>query len=223
MARPEKVAAVEDVKERFDASAALLLTEYRGLSVGDLAELRAALRAANATYRVAKNTLVRRAFADVGIEGLDDMLNGPTALVFCGEDPVGPAKALKAFAKDHEALVVKGGWLDGEVLTDEEAIKLADLASREELLARLAGLMYGALANTARLMKAPLEQQARLVQALIDAGGNADVDEPAAATTVEDSEAADDVAEPAADDSTTEAPAAEDDAAAGAPVADEPA
>jgi large subunit ribosomal protein L10 len=216
MARPDKVAAVEDVKTRFEASAATLLTEYRGLSVGDLAELRAALRNANASYRIAKNTLVKLAFADVGVEGIDHLLTGPTALVFCEDDPVGPAKALKAFAKDHEALVVKGGWLDGAALTDAEAMQLAELASRDELLARLAGLMYGALANTARLMKAPIEQQARLVQALIDAGGNADVAEeappPEAAEepTAESDEPAAEAADEPAAEATDDEPAAED-------------
>jgi len=220
MPRPDKVAAVEDVKARFFDSAATLLTEYRGLSVHDLAELRAALRAANASYRVAKNTLVRRAFADVGIDGLEDMLTGPTALVFCDDDPVGPAKALKAFAKDHQALVVKGGWLDGEVLSDVEAMKLADLASREELLAQLAGAMYGALANMARLMKAPIEQQARLIQALIDAGGNADAAEEPAADAAE--EAGSDAAEEAGSDAAEE-PAADAADEPAADAADEPA
>jgi large subunit ribosomal protein L10 len=173
VARPDKVAAVAEVTKNLNDSAATLLTHYRGLSVPELQELRAELRKANASYRVIKNTLSKRAMAEAGIEGLDELLEGPTALVFCEEDPVGPAKALKAFAKDHPDLQVRGGYLDGEVLDEAEAIKLADLESREELLAKLAGLMNGALANTARLLKAPIEQQARLVQALIDAGGAA--------------------------------------------------
>lgn len=183
MARPNKVAVVDDVKERMTSSAATLLTDYRGLTVAELSQLRAELRKTNASYRVAKNTLMRRAASEAGIEGLDELLVGPTALVFCEDDPVGPAKALKAFAKDHPELVVKGGYLDGQVLDEAEAVKLADLASREELLAQLAGLMYGALANTARLLKAPIEKQARLIQALIDAGGapGAPTDAPAAA------------------------------------------
>ena len=204
MARPDKVAAVADVKDRFESSAAMLLTNYRGLSVTELAELRAELRKANASYRVAKNTLIRRAMHDAGIEDLDEILVGPTALVFCQEDPVGPAKAIKAFTKDHPALEFKGAFMEGGVLDAEAALRLADLESREDLLSRLAGLMYGALANTARLLQALPEKQARLLQALVDDGGHAGTAEPAEAA----SEPADDAAEPA------EATAATDDAEA---------
>ena len=171
MPTPEKVAKVEEVRDDFRGAAATLLTHYRGLSVTELGELRARLRETNAEIRVVKNTLTRRAAKAAGIDGLEELLVGPTGLVFCEEDPVGPAKALKAFANDHPELVLRGGYLEGEVLDSEAAIRLADLDSREDLLARLAGLMNGALANTARLLQAPLEQQARLIQALIDAGG----------------------------------------------------
>jgi large subunit ribosomal protein L10 len=205
--RPDKVAVVDEVREGLTGSAATLLTHYRGLSVTELAELRAKLREANARMRVAKNTLARRAAADAGIEGFDELLTGPTGLVFCEEDPVGPAKALRDFAKDHPELVVRGGYLDGAVLSEEEASKLADLESKEELLAKLAGLMYGALANTARLLQAPIEKQARLVQALIDAGGyaGAPADAPAAEAPAEDASAD----EAPADDTATEEPSAE--------------
>lgn len=209
MPRPDKVAVVEEVRDRLTTSAATLLTHYRGLTVTELAELRARLREANATYAVVKNTLTRRAARDAGIDGLESLLVGPTALVFCDEDPVGPAKALKAFSKDHPDLAITGGFLDGAVLDETETLKLADLASREDLLAKLAGLMYGALANTARLLKAPLEQQARLVQALIDAGGYAPAGTPEAAAA-----AAPEAAE------AEEAPAGEDTAAAEADAAE---
>jgi large subunit ribosomal protein L10 len=169
--RPDKVAKVDEVRKELAGSAATLLTHYRGLSVTELAELRARLRETHAELRVVKNTLARRAAIDAGIDGFDDLLVGPTGMVFCDEDPVGPAKALKAFAKEHPELVIRGGYLDGEVLDEAAAARLADLESKEELLARLAGLMYGALANTARLLQAPLEKQARLIQALIDASG----------------------------------------------------
>jgi len=214
--RPDKVAVVDEVREGLSNSAATLLTHYRGLSVTELAELRTKLREANAEMRVAKNTLARRAAADAGIEGFDELLTGPTGLVFCQEDPVGPAKALRDFAKDHPDLVVRGGYLDGAVLSEVEAAKLADLESREDLLAKLAGLMYGALANTARLLKAPIEQQARLVQALIDAGGYADApadapaeaaDAPAAEATEEPEAPAAEVAEDAPAEATEDAPA----------------
>jgi len=171
VARPEKVAKVEEVRDDLSGAAATLLTHYRGLSVTELAELRARLRETSAEMKVVKNTLTRRAAAAAGFEGLDELLEGPTGLVFCAEDPVGPAKALKAFQKDHPELIVRGGYLDGEVLDGEAALKLAELASREELLARFVGLMEGALSNTARLLQAATEKQARLLQALVDAGG----------------------------------------------------
>ena len=208
MARPDKVAAVAEVTQNLNDSAATLLTHYRGLSVPELQELRAELRKANASYRVIKNTLSRRAMADAGIEGLDELLEGPTALVFCEEDPVGPAKALKAFSKDHPDLLIRGGYLDGEVLDEAEATKLADLESREELLAKLAGLMNGALANTARLLQAPIEKQAQLVQALIDAGGAAGAPSDEAPAGDEPATASDE--QPPAEEPTAEAePAAE--------------
>ncbi len=171
MARPEKVAKVEEVRNDLSGAAATLLTHYRGLSVTELAELRARLRETSAEMKVVKNTLTRRAAAAAGFDGLDELLEGPTGLIFCAEDPVGPAKALKAFQKDHPELIVRGGYLDGEVLDGEATLKLAELSSREELLAKLAGLMEGALSNTARLLQAATEKQARLLQALVDAGG----------------------------------------------------
>lgn len=207
MARPDKVAAVAEVRDNLNSSAATLLTNYRGLSVSELAELRTELRKSNATYRVAKNTLTLIAAREAGMDGLDQLLTGPTALVFCEDDPVGPAKALKAFAKDHPALEFKGGYLDGAVLDAEEALKLADLASREELLTKLAGLMHGALANTARLLAALPQKQAQLIQALIDAGGAPDA--PTAEAT--DDEPAE---EPAADASSDDVPDAEEETVA---------
>jgi large subunit ribosomal protein L10 len=218
--RPDKVAKVAEVKDDLTGAAATLLTHYRGLSVKELAELRARLRETHAELRVVKNTLARRAAADAGIDGFEELLVGPTGLVFCAEDPVGPAKALKAFAKDHPDLVIRGGYLDGEVLDEVAATKLAELASRDELLATLAGLMYGALANTARLLQAPLAQQARLFQALIDDGGTTPsgeaAPEAAAETPAAEAPADDDVA-PEAGEAAPEAgeaaPAAKDDPA----------
>lgn len=171
MPRPDKVAKVDEVRQDLTAAAATLLTHYRGLSVPEMAELRIKLREANAEMRIVKNTLTRRAASDAGIDGLESLLVGPTGLVFCAEDPVGPAKAIKAFQKDHPELLMRGGYLDGEVLDEREAMGLAELESREELLARLAGLMEGALSGTARLLQAATEKQARLMQALVDAGG----------------------------------------------------
>jgi len=216
MARPEKVAKVEEVSADLSGAAATLLTHYRGLSVTEISELRTRLREAGAEMKVVKNTLTRRAAAQAGIDGLDELLVGPTGLILCGEDPVAPAKVLKEFAKDHPELVVRGGYFDGEILDEVATIKLADLESREDLLAKLAGLMHGALANTARLLAALPQKQAQLLQALVDAGGA-----PGAPTEAPADEPAAD-AEVASDEPATEAEADEP-AAATATEADEPA
>ncbi|HEY9416063.1 MAG TPA: 50S ribosomal protein L10 [Pseudonocardia sp.] len=165
MARPDKVAAVAEITERFRGASASVITEYRGLTVAQLAELRRAL-GGSANYRVAKNTLVKRAAADAGVEGLDHLLVGPTAIAFVTGEPVEAAKALKAFAKDHKGLVIKGGVMDGRPLTTDEVNRLADLESREVLLAKLAGAMKGNMAKAAGLFNAPASQVARLVAAL---------------------------------------------------------
>jgi large subunit ribosomal protein L10 len=219
VAREDKVAEVAEVRDRLAGSAATLLTHYRGLSVKDMAQLRTELRAANAELRVVKNTLAKRAAADAGMEGLDDLFEGPTSLVFCEQDPVGPAKALKAFAKDHPDLVVRGGYLDGVVMDAEETSRLADLSSREELLAKLAGLMQGALSGFARLLQAPIAHQARLLQALVDdrvakgetAPAPAVAEEPAAdaAPAAEAAEAPEAAAEPEPTDEPADEPTEE--------------
>ena len=168
MARPDKAAVVSDVRERISGSTATMLTEYRGLTVGQLAQLRAELRKSGAEYRVVKNTLTKIAVRDAGFEVPDDLLTGPTAVAFCGEDPVAAAKALRAFAKTNPALVVKGGILEGRFIDAGEASRLADLASREELLSQLAGLMQSVIAQPARLALASLSKAARLFAALQD-------------------------------------------------------
>lgn len=198
MARAEKTQTVVEVREHLTASAATILTHYRGLGVGELKALRAALRAVDADLKVVKNTLARRAANDAGMAGLADLLEGPTGIVFCGTDPVGPAKALKAFAKDHPALVIRGGFLDGEVLDEAAATRLADLASREELLARMAGLLVAPLAAMARLLQAPLAQQARVMQALVDKGAADTSAEAAPAPVAEAPSAEPEAAEPEA-------------------------
>lgn len=168
MARPEKAAVVEEVRERLAQSTATLLTEYRGLSVGDLRALRIELRKADAEYRVAKNTLIRIAVREAGLDVPAEVLTGPTAITFCAGDPVATAKLLRAFSRQHPALVLKGGIVDGEVLSAVQAQRLADLASREELLARLAGLFEAAIAQPARLAQASITKAARLFAALQD-------------------------------------------------------
>ena len=194
MARPDKAAVVTDVKERISGSSATMLTEYRGLTVSQLAKLRAELRKAGAEYRVVKNTLTKIAVRDAGFEVPDDLLTGPTAITFCGEDPVAAAKALRTFAKDNPALVVKGGILEGRFIDAAETGRLADLASREELLAQAAGLMQAIVAQPARLALASLSKAARLFAALQDkriaAGETAEApaEAPAAAPAAEAAE-----------------------------------
>ena len=168
MARPEKVAVVDEVRERLTDSTAAVLTEYRGLTVSELAQLRADLRKTDAEYKVLKNTLTRIAARDAGFDIPDELLTGPTAVTFCAGDPVAAAKALRAFSRDHPALVVKGGILDGRLLDAAETLRLADLESREELLSRLAGMFMTIIAQPARLAQANLSKAARLFAALAD-------------------------------------------------------
>ena len=165
MAKADKATAVAEIAEQFKASTATVVTEYRGLSVANLAELRRSLTG-TATYTVAKNTLVKRAAAEAGIEGLDEMFAGPTAIAFVSGEAVDAAKAIKKFAKEHKALVIKGGFMDGHPLTVDEVNRIADLESREVLLAKLAGAMKGNLAKAAGLFNAPASQVARLAAAL---------------------------------------------------------
>jgi large subunit ribosomal protein L10 len=165
MAKPEKVTAVEEIAEQFKSSSATVITEYRGLSVGKLTDLRRAL-GEGATYSVAKNTLVKRAAAEAGVVGLDDLFVGPTAIAFIKGEPVDAAKAIKTFAKENKALIIKGGYMDGAALSVAEVEKIADLESREVLLAKLAGAMKGNLAKAAGLFNAPASQVARLAAAL---------------------------------------------------------
>lgn len=165
MARTDKVSAVGQLKEGFSSSAAVVLTEYRGLTVKTLRELRRSL-GADATYAVAKNTLTSIAAKEAGIEGLDAHLAGPTALAFIRGDVATVAKGLRDFAKANPLLVIKGGVMDGRVLDADAVKKLADLESREVLLAKLAGAMKGSLSKAVGLFAAPLSQAARALAAL---------------------------------------------------------
>lgn len=165
MAKPEKVSAVAELKERFENANAALVTEYRGLSVPQITELRKAL-GESAEYSVAKNTLVKRAAAEANVEGLDDLLSGPTAIAFVNGEAVDAAKALKAFAKDNKELVIKGGVMDGNTLSVAEIEQIAELESREVLLAKMAGALKGGQSKAAGLFAAPASQLARLFAAL---------------------------------------------------------
>ena len=165
MAQADKATAVADIAEQFKSSTATVITEYRGLTVANLAELRRSL-AGSATYSVAKNTLIKRAASDAGVEGLDELFVGPTAIAFVSGEAVDAAKAIKKFAKDHKALVIKGGYMDGRALSVAEVEQIADLESREVLLAKLAGAMKANLSKAAGLFNAPASQMARLAFAL---------------------------------------------------------
>jgi large subunit ribosomal protein L10 len=165
MAKPDKVAAVAEIADRFRTSSATVVTEYTGLSVSQLSQLRRAL-GTSAKYRVAKNTLVKRAAEDAGIEGLEELFIGPTAIAFVEGEPVDAAKAIRDFAKDNNALVIKGGYMDGRPLSVEEINRIADLESREVLLSKAAGVFKAKLSQAAALFQAPASQVARLAAAL---------------------------------------------------------
>jgi large subunit ribosomal protein L10 len=165
MARPDKAAAVAELTNKFNTSSGAVLTEYRGLTVAALKTLRRAL-GDDATYAVSKNTLTTIAAREAGVEGLEEHLVGPTAIAFIEGDPVTVAKGLRDFARTNPQLVIKGGVLDGRFLTSDDVRKLADLESREVLLAMMAGAMKGALQNAVSLFAAPLSQAARVMAAL---------------------------------------------------------
>ncbi|WP_027941023.1 50S ribosomal protein L10 [Amycolatopsis taiwanensis] len=165
MAKPDKAAAVAEIADRFRTSSATVVTQYSGLSVSQLSQLRRAL-GTSAKYRVAKNTLVKRAAQDAGIEGMDELFIGPTAIAFVEGEPVDAAKALRDFAKDNNALVIKGGYMDGRPLSIDEINQIADLDSREVLLAKAAGAFKAKLSQAAALFQAPAAQVARLAAAL---------------------------------------------------------
>jgi large subunit ribosomal protein L10 len=165
MPNTEKVGAVAEITEHFSSSSAAVITEYRGLTVKQITDLRRAL-GRDTTYAVVKNTLTKRAAADAGIDIDSSLLQGPTAIAFVKGDPVDAAKGLRDFAKAHPLLVIKGGVLDGKALSAAEVAKIADLESREVLLAKLAGALKALPTRAAGLFQAPLSQMARLAKAL---------------------------------------------------------
>ena len=218
MARPDKVAAVAEIVEQFNDSAGAVLTEYRGLTVKQLQDLRRAL-GENANYAVVKNTLAKIAAKEAGVDGFDDLLSGPTAIAFINGDLVEAAKGLRDFAKANPALVIKGGYVDGAPMDPKEIAKLADLESREVLLGKLAGAMLASLSQAVYLLNAPIAQAARLAGALeakaqqdpsILAGGagapaveaEAPADEAPAETATEDAPASEESAQASTEEST---------------------
>jgi len=182
--RAYKAESVAELTEHFRGASASVLTEYRGLTVAQITNLRRSL-GRQTTYAVAKNTLAKRAAVDAGISGLDALFTGPTAVAFVTGDPVEAAKSLREFAKAHPALVIKGGVFEGKPISAAEVAKIADLESREVLLAKLAGGMKANLAKAAALFQAPLAQAVRTVAALQDKRQNEGGATPAAAEPAE--------------------------------------
>lgn len=163
----DKSEAVSEITDRFRNASAAVFTEYRGLTVSQIGALRRSL-GGHATYRVAKNTLVKIAAEQAEMPGVAEMFTGPTAVAFVTGDVVDAAKGLRDFAKDHPALVVKGGVFEGRALSAADVTKLAELESREVLLSKMAGAMKANLSKAASLFQAPLSKTARLAQALAD-------------------------------------------------------
>jgi len=231
MARPDKAADVAELAEKFSSSAGVVLTEYRGLTVKALKELRRNL-GDDATYAVSKNTLTTIAAREAGVPGIEEHLVGPTAIAFIDGDPVTVAKGLRDFARTNPLLVIKGGVLDGKFLNSDEVRKLADLESREVLLAKVAGGLQGVLQQAISLVSAPLSQAARVFAALEQAAAeDPTLLAPAAAVVETTSEPSNEELAAASEESTpdsgelepaaveeTAAPAAEETAA---PAADE--
>ncbi len=200
--RTKKVAIVEEVRNKISATEAVILTDYRGLNVPSMAELRKVLREVGGEYKIYKNTLVRLAAKELDLE-IEDLLVGPTALAFVTEkadgsngDAAALAKALKEFAKNHDAMVIKGGLLDGELLSSEQIAALAKLPTREVLLAQLAGAMAAPMQQFAGLLNALPQNLAYALKALIEQGGGNTSEAEAIEAPVEDAEATAD-AEPA--------------------------
>jgi large subunit ribosomal protein L10 len=189
MARPDKAATVAELADRFRDSNAAVLTEYRGLTVAQLTQLRSNLKD-HATYTVVKNTLTKLAAKEAGVTAFDGQLAGPSAVAFVTGDPVEAAKGIRDFARTNPALVIKGGVLDGNAMTADEIRQLADLESREVLLAKLAGAMKASLNNAAYLFAAPLAKAARAVDALRQ---KRESEAPAAAPATGDAPVTDDV------------------------------
>jgi large subunit ribosomal protein L10 len=168
MARPEKVAVVEEIRTKLDESDAAVLTEYRGLTVHELAELRASLRPSGTQYKVFKNTLARRAIEGRGLDEITDLFEGPVAIAFVHGDAAAAAKVLREFGRNHEALVLKGGLLGERVITSGEIAALAELPSREVILTQIAGLFQQPLTRAAGLFQAFTRNFAYGIKALID-------------------------------------------------------
>lgn len=231
MPRPEKVQAVEEIRDEMQSATATFLTEYRGLSVPQLQELRTKLREAGGRYKVYKMTLARRAADEVGASDLHEWMNGPTAIAFAGDDPVPVAKALSDYASTHERFVVKGGLLSGEIIAPEMVAKLATIEPRDVLLGKIAGAAKAPLFKLAGMMSSFTRDAASMFSQLLERK-ESDAPAPAAdeapVAEAEEAPAAEAEEAPAADtgdtgdaaEATDEASAAEPDEAVGETEAD---
>jgi large subunit ribosomal protein L10 len=217
MPRPDKVQAVQDIKERFEESQAVFLTEFRGMTVKQLQQLRRVLRDTGADYKVVKMTLARRATDELGLDGISDHLVGPTALAFAKVDPVATAKALRDFGRESDRLVVKAGVLAGSVLEGEAVSRLADIEPREVLLAKIAGAAKAPLYQMAGMLQAFTRNAASMFSQLLEkkeAGQpTAEPAEVAAPVAAEEPAATTEAPEPAEDQPAVEEPTGSDAAA----------
>jgi large subunit ribosomal protein L10 len=211
MPRPEKVQAVEEIRERLAEARAMFVTEYRGLSVSEQQSLRAELRKADGDYKVVKMSLARLAADAEGLEALHDALSGPTALAFARSDAATVAKALRDFAKEHESLIIKAGVLSGEVLAPEKVAELANIEPRDVLLGRVAGGFKAPLTKLAGLLEALPRNAASMFSQLLEKKEEEPTAEPEAATETASAEPEAEAAEPTTDEAEPEAeePAAE--------------
>ena len=233
MARPEKAQAVAEITERFQEASAALLTEYRGLHVGEIAEVRGALREADTEYKVLKNTLARIAVREVGLEELVDMLEGPTAVAFIKGDAVEAAKALDDAAKKFPVLVIKGGVVEGKIIDADQARQLAKLEPREVQLAKIVMMVNIPLQQTANVLSALLRDFGSMLAQVVAKkesgelpGGDAQTSEAEAAAPEEASEAGneddpDAAEEPVAEAAPAETPPATDDTTEGSSGSEE--
>jgi large subunit ribosomal protein L10 len=212
--RAEKVALVDEARARLSSADAALLTEYRGLKVDEMATLRRSLRPAGGEYKIYKNTLVRFAARDLGLDSLEPLLEGPVAIAFVQGDPAVAARALRDFARTHPQLLVKGGVLGQDLLSAEQAEALADLPSREVLLSQLAGMLAAPLRQLAGGMQALVQNLAFGLRALIDQRSADEGGAPPAPSQAAEA--------PVSEEPVTEAPAAEATPVSEEPVSGEP-
>lgn len=202
--RPEKAEAVEKIRAELDAAAAAMITEYRGLTVGELAELRSKLTETDTVYRVVKKTLARRAALALGFDELEDLFTGPVAIAYVQGDPVSAAKVMSTFAKDHPDLLIKGGVLEGRVIGEQEAKDLASVDPLDVSRAKIAGLLTAALRQIAMLAEAPARQVLYVLEQLASREGAEAPAEPAAEAPAEPEAEAPSAAEAPADEPAAE-------------------